>query len=320
MTINEKSVWLYYRRQQQAAVDNLPNTCSNEGAYGCDVRSKNLTWGHAILHKVVVSIGCVMFSATVFAGASDIKASNNQIGTQVIFTYVDYTETGNGVLGTTTGTIDTERGWVLGSALSISMMKDWWLGNDYIEAEYDNSVGNTQYVGALQDGGEYGSVVQPAGAKQDNYSARYGKGFVVNNEFMLTPYAEFGHRKWYRMVNYGETYTHNYYGIGALAQYSTVRKLVFSVNALWGHTYGSAIVVNGQNGFSGGLGNSSLYKAGLSADYAFMTNIHGYIGVSYMSFKYGISALYPLGGGIYTWEPDSKTNHTTVRLGFGYAF
>ena len=261
-----------------------------------------------------------MFSATAFAGTSDIKASNNQVGTQFLLTHVGYTETGNGILGTTTGTIDTETGWVPGSALSITTMKDWWLGNDYIEAEYNYSVGNTQYVGALQDGGVYGSVVQPTGAKQDNCSARYGKGFVLNDEFMLTPYAELGYHKWYRLVNNGEVYTHLYSGIGALGQYSPVNKLVFSANAMLGSTFGSAIVVNGLKGFLGGLGNSTLYAVGASADYAFMKNLHGNVGVDYMSFKYGSSALYPLGGGLFVWEPDSKTNYLTVKLGFGYAF
>lgn len=275
------------------------------------------------MHKFVLSIGCVMFSATALAGTSDIQASNNQIGSQIILKHVDYTETGNGILGTTTGTMDTAAGWVYGSALSISAMKDWWLGNDYIEAEYDYSAGNTQYIGTLQEGGIYGSVVQPSGAILDNYSARYGKGFGLNDEFMLTPYAELGHHKWYRAVNYGETYNHNYFGIGALGQYSPVSKLVFSANAMLGSTFGSAVVANsgpGVYGLSGGLGNSPLYNVGVSADYAFMKNLHGNVGVDYMSFKYGNTGLYPQAGGIFIYEPDSKTNYITVKLGFGYAF
>ncbi len=273
-----------------------------------------------MLHKVALLMGCLMCSATAFAGTSDIMASNNQIGSQIIATYVDYTETGNGILGTTTGTIDTATGWVPGAALSLSAMKDWWLGNDYFEAEYDHSSGNTKYVGSLQEGGVYGSVVQPSGAILDNYSARYGRGFVVNDELMLTPYAELGHHKWDRLINYGETYTHHYYGIGALGQYSPVAKLVVSINAVFGRTFGSNIVVEGPAGFTGRLGNSSRYKVGACADYAFTKTFHGNVGVDYKSFKYGISALYPLAGGLVTWEPDSKTNYTTVRLGLGYAF
>lgn len=260
---------------------------------------------------------CLTFSAVAFAGISDIKASNNQIGIQTISTNVDYTETGNGIFGTPTGTLDTETGGVRGYALSISTMKDWRLGNDYFEAEYNHSSGNTTYTGAFQ-GGVFGSVVGTSSATLINYSARYGKGFIVKNEFMLTPYAEFGGHEWDRGANYGETYTHNYLGLGALGQYSPVSKLVLSGNAMIGSTFGSYITINGA--FSGALGDSTLYKFGVAADYAFAQNLHGNVGVDYMSFNYGISAVYHVGGGFVAWEPDSKTNYTTVKIGLGYAF
>ena len=274
------------------------------------------------MKKVILAVMAIAELSGVsaaFAGTSDIKVSNNQVGFQIISTNVDYTETGDGIL-TPTGTLDTETGPVHGYALSISVMKDMWLGNDYIEAEYDNSSGNTEYVGGLlgPPPGPYGSYVGTSGATLINYSARYGKGYMVRNEFMLTPFIELGHHEWDRGANYGEIYTHNYFGIGALGQYSPVSRLVLSANAMTGSTFGSNIVVNGA--FSGALGNSSLYRVGAGADYAFAQNLHGNVGVDYMSFNYGISALYPLGGGYYGWEPDSKTNYTTVKIGLGYAF
>ncbi len=273
---------------------------------------------NVMLRKAALSMGCVMFSATAFADTSDIKASNNQIGIQIISTHVNYAETGNGRLGTATGLLDTETGAVPGYALSLSAMKDIWLGNGYFEAEYDHSSGSTNYAGSLIGGGP---TVGTSRATLTNYSARYGKGFVVNDKFMLTPYAELGHHKWDRGVNSGETYTHNYYGIGALGQYSPVGKWVFSANGMLGSTFRSAITVNsglGLNGFSGGLGNSSLFKVGAYADYAFTQKFHGNVGVDYTGFKYGISAVYPVNGG--SWEPDSTTYYTTVKLGLGYAF
>lgn len=253
--------------------------------------------------------------ATALADTSDIKASNNQVGIRTISTNVDYTETGNGQFGSPTGTLDTEAGRVPGYALSISTMQNLWLGNDYIEAGYDYSSGITNYVGGSMSLPlmPYGSVVGTSGATLINYSVRYGTGFIVNDEFMLTPYAELGHHEWDRGVNWGELYTHNYYGIGALGQYSPVSRLVLSANAMTGSTFGSNIAINGF--FSGALGNSSLYRVGAGADYAFAQNLHGNVGVDYTSFSYGISAVY---GGYF--EPDSKTNYTTVRIGLGYAF
>ncbi|HUW00112.1 MAG TPA: hypothetical protein VMV88_08125 [Gallionella sp.] len=264
--------------------------------------------------------------STAFADTSDIRAANNQVGFQLVSTHVDYTETGDGTLAPT-GTLDTEKGPVPGYALAISTMQDLWLGNDYIEAEYDDASGNTEYVGGyLNPPTPYGSVVSTSGATLTNYSARYGAGLMVNDRSMLTPYVELGHHEWDRGVNSGEIYTHNYYGIGVLGQYSPASKLVLSANALFGSTFGSNIVVNsgpGFSGFSGALGNSTLYKIGLAADYAFVQNWHGTIGVDYASFSYGISALYPgvlNGKNVFFWEPDSKTNYTTVRIGLGYGF
>lgn len=264
----------------------------------------------------------LIFSAAAFADISDIKASNNQFGIQIISTNVDYTETGNGMFGFPTGTLDTETGSVSGSALFISTMKDWRLGNDYFEAEYNHSSGNTNYVGMyLNPPTPYGSVVRTSSATLINYSARYGKGFIIDNAndaLMLTPYAELGHHEWDRGVNWGETYTHQYFGIGALGQYSPVSRLVLSANAMIGSTFGSYITINGA--FSGALGNSSLYKFGVAADYAFAQNLHGNVGFDHTSFSYGMSAIYSCGGTCVQWEPDSKTNYTTVKMGLGYAF
>jgi hypothetical protein len=275
----------------------------------------------------ISALVCLASSATAYAGTSDIKSSNNVVTIQLISTNVDYTETGNGQFGSPTGTLDTETGSVPGNAIFISMMKDLWFGNDYIEAEYDHSSGNTTYVGGYigPPSTPYGSVVGTSGATLANYSARYGIGQIINyaddeaaDDLMLTYYAELGHHEWDRGVNLGETYTHNYFGIGVLAQYSPVSRLVLSANALIGVTFGANIDVVGF--FSGALGNSALYRAGVSADYAFMQNLHGNFGVDYTSFDYGISAVYPVGGGYVAWEPDSTTNYTTVRIGLGYAF
>lgn len=266
----------------------------------------------------IAGLFCV---TTAFADVSDIKASNNQLVFGIMSTNVDYTETGDGTL-TPSGTLDTEKGRVPGYSLSISTMQDLWLGNDYIEAEYDHASGNTNYTGALCTPagvcGAFGSYVGTSGASLTNYSARYGEGLIVNDLLMLTPYVEFAHHEWDRGVNWGELYTSNYSGIGVLGQYSPASRLVLSANALFGRTFGNNIDVTGS--FSGALGNSNLYRAGAAADYAFTKNFHLNVGVDYTSFQYGISALYPLGGGYYAWEPDSKTNYTTVRIGLGYGF
>lgn len=259
----------------------------------------------------------MLASVPAYADTSDIKASNNQIGLQYLSTDVNYSEYSSG-----TGLLDTEKGNVPGYSISTSLMKDVWLGNDYFEAQYNHNSGNTNYVGSpLLGSGAYGSVIGQSSAALIDYSARYGVGMELGSQFMATPYLELGHHEWDRGVNYGENYTNNYYGIGVLGQYSPADKLVLTGNVMVGNTFNSNIVVNSGpaiGGFSGALGNSTIYRYGVAADYAFTINVHANIGIDYTSFKYGMSAVYPVSGGIY--EPASKTSYTTARIGIGYAF
>lgn len=262
----------------------------------------------------LTTLACLTLCQAAFAVSSDIKASNNEVTFQLMSTNVDYTETG-GAYGVPPGTLDTETGSVPGYTLSVSKMQDWWLGNDYFEAEYDHAIGHTTYVGGYigPAATPYGSVVGASTATLVNYSARYGAGIMLHDRVMLTNFAELGHHEWDRGVNLGETYAHTYFGIGALCQYAPTHGLVISASAMIGRMFGSNIAVNGY--FSGALGDSSLYRVGVGADYALVQNVHGKISVDYMGFEYGRSGLY---SGYF--EPDSKTYLTTVKVGFGGEF
>lgn len=300
------------------------------------------------LRNLALTIGCLIFSISAFAdptvgkgssgksvssgggASSDIKASNNQVGIQSISTNVNYTEIGNGLSGNPSGVVDTETGPVPGRAYYFSSMNDVLLGNDYFKANYDESSGYTNYVGGtLNPFSPYGTVLSTSGAILTNYSARYGRGFNIRGESMLSPYIEFGSHKWERSVNYGETYSNSYYGIGLLSQHSLGNKMVLSIDAMFGHTIQSTIAVASSPpgtpvasqliGFSGDLGNSDLFKIGISLDYALVQRLHLNLGVDYSAFSYGISALYP-SGNLFAFEPDSKTNYVTLRFGFGLGF
>lgn len=269
------------------------------------------------MNKIFLAVGLLIFSAQGLAGTADIVASNNLLQIQHRSTNVDYTETGNGLLGTRTGVLDTETGPVGGLGVSISTMRG--PGNIYFHVEYDSVNGNTTYTGAFQ-GGVFGSVVGTSSATLSDFSLRLGKGFALHEQFMLTPWFELGHHQWDRGVNYGETYTHFYYGAGVLGQYSPESRWVLSASALIGNTFGSYITVNsgpGLNGFAGALGGSMISRIGAAADYAFTPTVHGSIGVDYTSFSYGMSALFPVPGGV-AWEPDSKTKYTTFKIGLGF--
>ncbi len=273
-----------------------------------------------VIKSTALAVSLAWLSVAAHADTGSIVSANNQVGIQAISTHVDYTETGDGTLGSPTGTLDTEKGDVPGYALSVSLMRNWLATNDYMRLQYSHNQGNTNYVGQLMSGGGYGSVVGTSSATMDDYSARYGFGYALSEKSMLTPYLEIGRHKWERNVTgqYLETYEHNYYGIGVLGQYAPADRWVLSANALFGHTTDSHINVP-LVGLNTDLGNSSMYQLGLSADYAIGKNFHANIGVDYSEFKYGMSAINAVGG-YYVWEPDSKTRYTTYKVGVGYAF
>jgi hypothetical protein len=281
-----------------------------------------------MLRIVLVSIGALIFSSSAFADSSAIKASNNQISIQTISTNVDYTETGNGRYGGVIGKLDTESGDVPGYAVAFSVMGED--DNKYFAAEYNRESGQTTYTGMPMTGGTFGSIVSTSTAVLTNYSVRFGKGFIFDDpvgQAIVTPFFEIGSHKWDRGLGggisapYNESYTHDYFGIGTLGQFSPVdTKLVFSASALIGTTLRSQIsIANGTNSWEGSLGNSAIEKFILSADYELLSHLHGNVSVDFTSFNYGISGAYPIPAGI-SWEPDSKTNYTTIKLGLGYAF
>ncbi len=263
----------------------------------------------------------VMLQANALAGTADIIAANNQLGVKYISTHVDYTETGNGMFGTQTGVLDTETGRVPGFELSASAM--WGEDNSYIKAEFSRNSGNLSYVGAPLGGGPYGSAVGTSPATLWDGSVRFGTGYDLGNPAMATLYAELGGHQWDRGVNYGEVYKHAYYGLGLMGQYAPLGGLVFSADALIGHTFGSHISVAGPLGFSAALGNSYLYKAGLGVDFALTKRFHVNAGADYTSFKYGVSGVRTVtnaAGTFSVWEPDSSTKYITARVGLGYSF
>lgn len=266
-------------------------------------------------------VASAMLSANATAGTADIIASNNQFGAQYISTYVDYTENGNGMFGSRTGVLDTEKGRVPGFALSASAM--WGEDNSYVRAEFSRNRGQTYYVGAPLGGGPYGSAAGTSTATLWDGSMRLGTGYSMSGDAMATLYAELGARQWDRGVNFGETFKHAYYGLGLMGQYSPAGRLVFSANALIGHTFGSHISVAGPLGFSAALGNSYLYKAGFGVDLALTRHFHLTGGVDYTSFKYGVSSVQTVtnpAGTFFVWEPDSSTKYITARVGLGYSF
>jgi hypothetical protein len=247
----------------------------------------------------------------IFSVPSTISQSNNQISAQFVATDFNYIEKMYGA------PFDTEKNWVPGAGVSLSLMRSWFVDNLYFNARFAWENGKTDYVGAYQ-GQPFGSLVSNSGATVFDYDLRLGKGFTLQPSFMATPFLGGGFHEWDRMVNAGEDYSHGYAGGGLLLQWSFMSRLVLSIDGFVGRTVDPQIKIATIPGEIVGstlpLGSSWIYKAGLSGDYAITRSLHVNAGVEWVKFDYGQSPIDPTG--MYL-EPYSDRSNVTVKVGVG---
>jgi hypothetical protein len=259
-----------------------------------------------------------------------ILAANNQIILQAVGTHLDYAEYADGRTGLPAGAfMDGEKGWVPGVGLKLSVMSNWLFENAYFSAEGAYQKGNLDYKQQIAPGVIIGDIRGPAfnahEAELNDFSLRFGKGFTINPNVMITPFAEYGYHRWVRHQGLpDETYQHQYVGGGVLLQVSPVERLVWSASAMVGSTFSAQIDVGavpavGLVGAQGiGLGSAVTWKVGTGLDYALTPNWHVSGDVSYMEFDYGKSA--DVNAGILFFEPRSTSKVTTAKLGIGYSW
>ncbi|WNB77275.1 MULTISPECIES: hypothetical protein [Methylomonas] len=292
---------------------------------------------------------CYLTVPTAKADLADIVASNSQIGAQFVTTDVDYTEISKeGVIA------DTERGYVPGFGISLSVMKNLIVENAYFAFQFSQLHGETNYIGSSNQflpgilgptADAYGSVRQKNSAKFVDFYGRFGKGFELGNSLMATPFVEIGHHNWKRHIDSEipiiaaffpgnttskESYNNYYYAFGSMLQYSPIKNLVFTTTAMVGSTFSSTMASSGtpalfvtgigQDGGPGTLhlGDSVFYKVGMGFDYSFYQSCHINASAEYIGFEYGRSEM--TGPNKTYYEPDSETNYLTVKAGFGYSF
>ena len=273
--------------------------------------------------------------------AYDIIRANSQISVDFAATNWDYAEFNQPAAGTNIlanpalpqgATLNTEKGWLPGVAVTGSYMSDCsssFISNIYLYGRGTYLNGHTtEWVNGVP-----GTFSDPARVWDGDF--RIGKGFQVGSNVMLTPYIGAGVDDWKRTISgfptgaLIEDYSHGYVGVGLLLQVAVAPRFVVSAYGLGGGTFNSQMNFNPNTAINAAtlgpnhtfkLGNSGTVKAGASVDYAFTNNWHVNAGVDYTYFKYGASAmeLLPLGFG--TFEPPSRTSNVTTTIGVGYSF
>ena len=296
--------------------------------------------GVGIAHGADMAAKASMYKAAPLSGcAYDIIRANSQISVDFAATHMDYAEfnqpAAGGVLLAAPGlpqgaTLNTEKGWVPGVAVTGSYMSDCssTVANLYLFGRGTYLSGNTDYF----VNGPNVSAKDPAKIWDGDF--RVGKGFQVSSNVMLTPYFGAGIHSWNRTISAFPTgalieeYRHGYAGAGLLVQFAVARGVVLSGYGLGGSTFNSEMNFNPNTPVNAAtlgpnhtfaLGNSTIVKAGGSIDYALTDAWHLNAGIDYTYFKYGASRmeLLPAFG---TFEPPSRTTNITATVGVGYSF
>jgi hypothetical protein len=279
------------------------------------------------MQKLLVLMLMLCSANVALADEEALLAVNNQVRVQVINTDLDYDEY-SGKYGTKPGLLSSESGANKGVSLSLSMLRDVFFGDDYFSLQYSRIHGHTDYVGStFEASAGYGSLRDTSGAKLTDFSVSYGRSIQINPDFLLIPYIQLAHHEWKRLVNSGQTYRHEVVGLGVMPQYSPNDKLVLSANVMIGRTVDSRVKADAVESlfpsFKTALGNATIYKLGINADYAFTRHVHANIGFDFARFKYGDSAIVyfsnnPAVTAVY--EPKSDSAYRTLSVGFGYAW
>lgn len=178
-----------------------------------------------------------------------------------------------------------------------SVTVDGWLPSIKASASYMSpalylvSV-STQYSFGDQDSN---AIDQSIDNDIVSVNLRIGKGFLVSNQFLVTPFVSYDHRYWNQELSIGSgslTLEHNtnYLGAGIMLDYQAAPRLILSAEALAGGTFANTLDLDasgGSDNIDGDVDSGLIVKSALKADYRFRTNWHVFGAADFTYFDYG---------------------------------
>ncbi len=184
----------------------------------------------------------------------------------------------------------------------------------YVQGQYRQSDGNTQYNGYLQQGQMLTSFVSKTNNNVQDVELSVGLRFN-HQAFQLTPLASYSYHTWQRdLLQYQEVFHHQALLLGALA--------TWQINAQWqinsqlrvGRISTARIDVP-QLSFDASLASKSLKTAQVSIAYRINKHWQAAVTADYQRYGYGESAI---SNGFF--EPASKTQQRRVLAGMYYYY
>jgi hypothetical protein len=203
---------------------------------------------------------------------------------------------------------NSQRGELPSVAVGASYMGSSGL---YVALDSSVSFGNDHYKGALM---ATPSVLHERTTKAviTTVDGKLGKGFVLGQSAMVTPYVDVGFRYWERTLSNQQKEDYQNFAIlgGAMFQYSPMDRLVLT-------TYGAAgLTLSPQMRTSGvtyDLDSAGVYKLGGKIGYNLTQRLEFFTSLDFDYFRFVKSDVK---SGIY--EPSSFTSDTSVRVGLSY--
>jgi hypothetical protein len=271
-----------------------------------------ITYSKMRISGTLLSICALMLiPSTGRASIQTIRDSNTEIWGSVGVSLFNYQE-----LISAPDIPDSEHGWNPSLAVGMDYMS--LKGNWYFASEFSDTFGNAHYNGSALDfaTGNYDIPVQgKTKESMDSLDAKFGKGVVLGRSIMLTPYAEVGYHHWGRKLNSFQTEDYDNLDVlgGLMLQGTPIRRLILTGYVSAGPTLAPTMKTSGQT-YS--LGSTAMYKLGAKIAYDVTKQVELFTALDYDAFRYTQSPAQADG----SFEPTSKTEDTTLRVGVGYHF
>ncbi|WP_338421330.1 hypothetical protein [Acetobacter conturbans] len=232
--------------------------------------------------------------------------------------------------GPSTG-YDRETGWVPGFQFDASDMFDMYeIDHVFLALHFALGDGNVGYNGSIWNlAGGIAPYKTSSHRLTTDSRIEIGKGFMVNNSFMITPTIVGGYWSWNRDIKGGEgvassseAYGGFLAGIMVHLDYAITDAFVLRGQLGWTELLGSRMDAAGTNG-TFHLRPRPEWSAALDFDYRISHSIHLIAGVRYAYYSFGRSQSQLQHDGPFPYslyEPSSWTNGVTMHTGLAYAF
>lgn len=208
-------------------------------------------------------------------------------------------------------------GWQPGLEAKASAMQDvLGISNLYAAVRFNFNDGGSSIGPTPPYAGVYNRVT-------NNLGVEFGKGFLISNDFLLTPFIQGGYTNLQSSLgDFTGTTTNGYVGLGLRGDYALTNRLVLTGRLGWAETLGGSINDSFQLGpdfqrsYTLNYGDMPMWQAGIGLDYVLFSHVHLYGGVDYTEYGLARGPIEPVG----LHAVQANFNDLNFHLGIAWSF